>query len=143
MATLFHVSILTADQRIFEGEATSLVARGRDGYFGILAHHAPLIASLIPGKLTLKDERGRQQCFCMSSGLLDVADNQVTILVRSAELPEDIDYARACRAEDRAQKQLNTLRSEGIDLDRFLRALLRAVNRKKIAEEFGHGKPQS
>jgi F-type H+-transporting ATPase subunit epsilon len=143
LATVFHVSILTANQKIFDGEATSLVARGRDGYFGILAQHAPLIASLIPGKLTLKDGSGREQCFCTSSGLLDVADNQVTILVRSAELPEDIDYARACRAEERARKQLGSLRGEGFDLDRFLRALLRAINRKNIAEEFGHGKPQS
>ncbi len=143
MATGFHISILTADQQIYEGQATSLVARGRDGYFGILAHHAPLIASLIPGKLTLKDSGGNEQCFSLSSGLLDVADNQVKILVRSAELPEDIDYERASQAEDRARRKLNTFQGEGIDFDRFSRALLRAINRKKIAEEFGHDKRQS
>ena len=143
MATSFQVSILAADRQIWDGRAISLVAHGRDGYFGILAHHAPLIASLMPGKLTLKDETGQDLCFALSSGILDVADNHVKILVRSGERPEEIDYERACQAEERARKKLETFHGKGLDFDQFLRSFLRSINRKKIAEEFGHAKPKS
>jgi F-type H+-transporting ATPase subunit epsilon len=137
MASTFRTRILTPDRLLLDDEVTSLVACGRDGYFGILAHHAPLIASLVPGKLTIKDRDECERCYCMSGGLLEVANNEVKILADSAEMPEEIDYERACRAEERARERLGFL-GEGIDLERALQALLRAVNRKKIAEEYGH-----
>jgi F-type H+-transporting ATPase subunit epsilon len=144
LAATFHITILAADEHVYEGDVTSLVAHGRDGYFGILANHAPLIASLVPGKLILKDDSGCETCYCMSGGLLEVASNQVKILADSAELPESIDYGRACQAEERARERLDSgFLGEGIDLERALQALLRAINRKKIAEEFGHDRTQS
>ncbi len=137
MATTFHTRILTAEGEIFEGVTTSLIARSRDGYFGILANHAPMIASLVPGKLVLKDGNGKESVFCMSGGLLEVRDNELRILADSAELPGDIDYERACRAEERARERLGG-RGQGVDLDRALLALLRAINRKKTTEEYRH-----
>jgi len=143
VAKTFRTKILSADRMLFEGETTSLIAHGRDGYFGILADHAPLIASLVPGKLVLRDAGGNEQCFCMSGGLLEVAHNEVKILVDSAECPEEIDYERACKAEERARERLSGFHGEGIDLERAWSALTRALARKKIVEEQGHSGKRS
>jgi F-type H+-transporting ATPase subunit epsilon len=142
MAATFRTRILAADQTIFDREVESLLVRGRDGYFGILAHHAPLIASVVPGKLTVRYADDRVQHLCMGGGLLEIANNLVTILADAAEDPTQIDYERACRAEERARERLR-FQGEGIDLDRALSAFLRAINRRRISEEFGHGGRQN
>jgi len=75
----------------------------------------------------------------MASGLLQAGRNRVTVLADALECPADIDYARACKAEKRARERLQ-FQGEGmdLDLDRALRALARAVNRRKLAKELGH-----
>lgn len=137
MAATFHARILTVTSLVFEGEIASLIARGRDGYFGVLANHAPLIASLAPGKLLLRKPDGREQCFSLSGGLFEVAGNDARILADAAERPEDIDAARAAEAEGRARERLQS-KETGIDPARAEAALRRAINRQRIAEDYGH-----
>ena len=83
---LFKISISTPEKTIFEGEISSLVAPGEEGYFGVLVDHAPLIANLAPGKITVKDVSSQPTVFkCKSTGILEVLKNNVNILVDSAE----------------------------------------------------------
>ncbi|MDD5072200.1 MAG: ATP synthase F1 subunit epsilon [Candidatus Omnitrophica bacterium] len=83
---LFKISITTPEKTIFEGEISSLVAPGEGGYFGVLVDHAPLIANIIPGKITIKDTSEQPTVFkCKSTGILEVLKNNVNILVDSAE----------------------------------------------------------
>ena len=49
---LFHLTILSSQRKIFEGDIQSLVAPGEIGYFGVLANHAPFISGLIPGMIS-------------------------------------------------------------------------------------------
>ncbi len=82
---LFKISISTPEKTIFEGEISSLVAPGEEGYFGVLVDHAPLIANLVPGKITIRDG-GLPTIFkCKSTGILEVLKNNANILVDSAE----------------------------------------------------------
>jgi F-type H+-transporting ATPase subunit epsilon len=46
MADTFQVEVVAADRRVWEGEATQLVATTTEGEIGVLAHHVPLIAIL-------------------------------------------------------------------------------------------------
>jgi len=86
MATSFNVNISTRDAGIYEGRAVSLVAPGEIGYLGVLANHAPLITTLIPGKIILRNESGEKTIFrSKGNGFLDVIKNNVTILLDSAE----------------------------------------------------------
>ena len=83
---LFKISISTPEKTIFEGEISSLVAPGEMGYFGVLVDHAPLIANLVPGKITVKGGVSQPAVFnCKSTGILEVLKNNVNILVDSAE----------------------------------------------------------
>ena len=78
----FSLQILTPKRKIFSGEVTSLVAPGEMGYLGILSNHAPLVASLAPGKVTFRDPSGGTQVMqSTGEGLLEVQHNQVTLLV--------------------------------------------------------------
>lgn len=81
----FKVSISTPRGLIYEGRVLSLIAPGETGYFGILVDHAPLIANLVPGKITVKEPPDTQKTFdCAYKGILEVLENNVTILIDSA-----------------------------------------------------------
>ena len=79
---LFNLSITTPDKTLYEGRVFSLIAPSKLGYLGVLADHAPLIATLGPGKITLREDSNEQKIFnSKSEGLLEIMKNNVTILL--------------------------------------------------------------
>lgn len=83
----FKISITTPEKTVYEGEASSLIAPGKSGYFGILVDHAPMIANLGPGKITIKYGTSGSTVFdCKSTGILEVLKNNVSVLVDDAEI---------------------------------------------------------
>jgi len=77
----FTLEILTPEKTVFTGRITSLIAPGALGYLGVLANHAPLTATLTPGKIITRDAAGRTATIhSKSSGFLQVHHNQVTLL---------------------------------------------------------------
>ncbi len=86
MADTFSVSILAPGSKVFEGPADSLVAPATMGYVGILAHHAPFITTLGPGKITIRDAQGKTTAFdCQGNGFLEVSQNNAVLLVDKIE----------------------------------------------------------
>ena len=82
MAALFHLTIMSSDKKIFEGDLQSMVVPGEAGYMGVLANHAPLLSTLVPGKITLRDDSGRVKALkSEAGGFLEVLHNKAVILV--------------------------------------------------------------
>lgn len=101
MATTFRCDIVSAEDEIFHGEATLLVATGEIGELGITPRHAPLITRLRPGKVVVTTSAGETLDFAVSGGILEVQPTVVTVLADTAVRAQDIDEAavRAARAE--------------------------------------------
>lgn len=88
MANLFSLNIVTPERNVFDAQVSSLVVPAEYGYLGILAHHAPLIARLIPGKVIIKDSLGNDVVLkSKSSGFLEVRDNAAVVLLDRLEEP--------------------------------------------------------
>jgi F-type H+-transporting ATPase subunit epsilon len=132
MAATFLLEIATPDRRVFSGRVAGLVAPGAEGYFGILARHAPMLAGLKPGEMKATDEAGRQFYFAVSGGFVQVLGDRVVVLADAAESPEQIDVERAAAALDRARERLRD-RAGQYDSDRAEAALRRALNRLRVA----------
>ena len=132
MAARFHLRILAADRVFYEGECESLTVPAQDGELGILAHHSNLVAAMVPGQLRASVPDGSFTVAAVSGGLLKVEDGDVLLLADTVERPEEIDAARARRAEARAREALAQKR--GTQEYRGAQAhLARALNRLKIS----------
>lgn len=82
MAKHFHLKILTPEKTVFNGDILSLTAPGEVGYLGILADHAALATTLIPGTIVVKETNGERKSFDLKGhGFLEILKNQATILV--------------------------------------------------------------
>ncbi len=134
MASPFHLSVLTPEKQIFDADVTYLEAPGMDGYLGVLAHHAPLITALVPGKLVLRDLHNMDKAYAISGGFLEVSNNDAVILADAMESLDEIDLGRAQSAERRARERLGKVSDASIDAARADAALKRAVNRIKLAQ---------
>lgn len=133
MPPTFLAQLMTPQGVLFDEEALSLIIPADEGYLGIMAHHAPMIADLQIGEVVVTLPGGRRY-FAVIGGVCEVRDNQVVVLADVGEVAEDIDIQRAQAAADRARKRL---RGEGpeedIDVQRAQLSLARALNRLKIA----------
>lgn len=132
MAPEFQVHILSADRDFYEGPCVSLILPTAEGQYGVLAGHANLAAAIEPGILTCRLPDGATLTAVVSHGLARVENNDVLVLVGSAEKPEEIDAARAERAARRAREQLLQKLSWQEHLQTQAN-LNRAVNRMRAA----------
>jgi F-type H+-transporting ATPase subunit epsilon len=137
MANQLHIEIVTHDGITFEGEADGLIAPGTDGYFGMLPHHAPLIAELGIGDLRVRLGSDWRH-FAISGGILHLRDSRVLIMADAAEPSDAIDLERARAAMDRAKQRLAHRGAGDIDMQRAEVALVRAINRMRVAGQSLH-----
>ncbi len=139
MARTFALTIATPFARLFAGEVVAVRVRAVDGYLGVLAGHAPLVAELAIGEIVVTVAPGQKRYFASAGGVLRVEREGVTILCELAEAAEEIDVPRAQRALERAQQRLSVgARGGGVDVLRAELALARALNRLKVAQ---HAQP--
>jgi F-type H+-transporting ATPase subunit epsilon len=122
-----HLEIVTPEKQLFSGAVDSVTVPSTRGALGILPGHAPLLAELGIGEISLKIGDRTDYLFC-SWGFVEVLPDRVVVLAQIAEMASDIDIKRAEESKMRAEKLLAS-RDAGIDFNRAQLALLRAISR--------------
>ena len=102
-----HVSLVSPERTLFEGEAQRITCHTIDGVVGILPHHAPLVTALVAGELEIVAVDGSTHLFHVGGGFAEVQPGSVVaILAESSERVAEIDAARAAEALRLAQERL-------------------------------------
>jgi F-type H+-transporting ATPase subunit epsilon len=117
----FDVSLVTPDGPAFEGEAEMLVVPGAAGEIGVLARHAPLIATLKAGStrvyVNVDAEEVRE--YATGPGFFKVELDRAIALVDDAVLANEIDDARAREQLETAQRELELVERGESSADRW------------------------
>lgn len=79
-----HVSVISAERAVFDGDADAVVAPAYDGLVGILPRHAPFMTLLGRGIVRITQPGGATIRLHVAGGFLQVAANVVRIVARSA-----------------------------------------------------------
>ncbi len=107
-ARKFDVSLVTPEGPAFEGEAEMIVVPGAAGDIGVLARHAPLIATLRAGSTRVYIDRdGEMREYATGPGFFQVQFDRAIALVDDAVLASDVDDARAREQLEAAQRELD------------------------------------
>ena len=117
----FDVSLVTPDGPAFEGEAEMLIVPGAAGEIGVLARHAPLIATLKAGstRVYLNVDADDVREFATGHGFFQVQLDRAIALVDDAVLADEIDDARAREQLDRAREELERVERGESTADRW------------------------
>lgn len=99
-----NVDLVSAERKVWSGQAGFVVARTLDGEIGILPGHVSLLGVLAEG-FTVRisgGDAGEGVEAAVHGGFLSVSNDEVAILAEVAELSTEIDVERARAALERA-----------------------------------------
>jgi F-type H+-transporting ATPase subunit epsilon len=128
MAT-FHFDLVSPEKLAFSGEVDQVDVPGLEGDFGVLAGHAPIVAAVRPGILTIT-AGGTHEKIIVLGGLAEMSEKGLTVLADVATSTADID--RTQFAETIAEMEAKLSEKEGSELDR---AIARLDHFKSIQNE--------
>jgi F-type H+-transporting ATPase subunit epsilon len=132
VADRLTLEVATPARLVVGEQVDEVVVPGLEGYFGVLPGHAAFLSTLGIGELTYRV--GRDEFYlAIEGGFCEVRNDKVVVLAESAELPAEIDRARAERARERAERRLGSHTQEEIDYLRAEAALRRALIRIQVA----------
>ena len=119
MAT-FHFDLVSPEKLAFSGEVDQVDVPGVEGDFGVLAGHAPVVAAIRPGILTVF-AGGRQEKIIVTGGVAEVSERGLTVLADVARTLEELDRTRL--ADVIAEMEAKLAEKEGDELDRAVERL--------------------
>ena len=115
----FSVSLVTPDGPAFEGDAEMLVVPGAAGEIGVLARHAPLVATLKAGSTRVHLGGTEVRTFATGPGFFKVETDRALALVDDAVDVDAIDDARAREQLEEAQAELARVEAGESSADRW------------------------
>lgn len=129
----FPLQILASDRVFYQGECSSLIIPTVDGQYGIMANHANTVIGVSIGHAMFQDGLGKRQEAVLSAGICMIENGTVTVLIETAERPEEIDRLHA---EQDAADARRALEHRGNVMDaRLAQAkMARALSRLKAKE---------
>jgi F-type H+-transporting ATPase subunit epsilon len=116
----FNVSLVTPEGAAFEGEAVLLIVPGAAGEIGVLARHAPLVATLKAGSTRVHLQGGEVQEYATGPGFFKVEEDRAIALVDGAEQAKEIDVAAARARLETAQAELEKVERGDSGGDRWV-----------------------
>jgi F-type H+-transporting ATPase subunit epsilon len=128
MAT-FHFDLVSPEKLAFSGEVDQVDIPGFEGDFGVLAGHAPVVAALRPGILTVTTGTTREKIIVLG-GLAEVSEKGLTVLADVATSLDELDHARF--AETISEMEAKLAEKEGSELDH---AIARLDHYKSIQQQ--------
>ena len=128
MAT-FHFDLVSPEKLAFSGEVDQVDVPGVEGDFGVLSGHAPVVAAVRPGILTIT-VGGAHQKIIVLGGLAEVSEKGLTVLADVATSTQDLDRAQFADAISEMEAKL--AEKEGSELDL---AIARLDHFKNVQQE--------
>lgn len=129
------VEVVSADGRVWEGEALSVVARTTEGDMGILPRHEPVLSVLVPCAAEILTKSGEREVLAVDGGFISVSDNRVSILSQYATLAKSIRMHDAELELAAASRRLE----EGYVDEETMRHFRRATAQMKAAQKAAGG----
>ena len=119
MAT-FHFDLVSPEKMAFSGEVDQVDVPGAEGDFGVLAGHAPVVAAIRPGILTVISGGSKQKIIVLG-GIAEVSDKGLTVLADVATSIDELDRPKF--AETISDMEAKLAEKDGSELDKAIEQL--------------------
>ena len=131
----FDLSLVTPEGAAFEGVAEMMIVPGAAGEIGVLARHAPLVATLKAGSTRVHVSEGEVHEFATGPGFFKVELDRAIALVDDAADVEHIDRERAQKQLEEARAELERIEAGESEADRWQleQRIAHAENQLRVA----------
>lgn len=111
----FQISVISPEKILYSGEANHTMIPGSDGYFGVMANHAPLVAELGIGILKI-DNGSETHKIVVDGGFAQIKGNVVNILANSGDTEKDLKKDTVQKMLDAAEN--STSKNRGVEIQK-------------------------
>ncbi|MGZ8324620.1 MAG: F0F1 ATP synthase subunit epsilon [Rhodoplanes sp.] len=132
--TTFHFELVSPERLMFSGEVTQVDVPGEEGDFGVLAGHAPMVATIRPGVLTIHSDQTAPVMIVVRGGFAEVSASGVTVLAQEVVPVDEIEPHTIHQAIKDAEEDVADAKT---DADRN-RAAARLDHLKTLKDALGH-----
>ncbi len=105
---MFHFQLVSLSGKKFDDDVYEVLLPTLDGEIGVLQDHMPLVSVATTGAIAVrrnpKDPDAQREYFATNGGVIEVADNNLRVLVDEADHADDINEAEVQKALERAHK---------------------------------------
>lgn len=129
------LKVITFEREFYFDKCTQVVFTMEDGEVAIQAHHENMLFAVDPGEIRVTRVDNTIEKGVLGTGFAYVMNNRVTIMVDTAEHPDEIDMVRAERAKNRAQEQLRQQQSIA-EYYHTQVSLAKAISRMKVRRKY-------
>ena len=130
----FGLKIIASDKVFYDGRCRKMVIPAPDGEKGILPNHENMVIAVTVGIGRMEAEEGKWQEVALGGGFAEIVNNRVTLIVDTAERPEDIDIRHAREQREPAEEKLRQKQSTQ-EYYHTQASLARAMNRLRLAQD--------
>lgn len=134
MSDNFTFELVSPERLLLSEEAQQVVVPGSDGYFTVMAHHAPLMSTVKPGVVEATLSSGEEKRIFVRGGFADVSLNGFTLLAEQAIPIEELDADALAKEISDAEEDVADAKSE----DKKLAAQTRLDQLKELKAALGH-----
>ena len=138
---LFSAKVIATNKVYYDDRLRYLNVRTLDGQIGFMAHHAPIVVAVDIGVLDMQKPDGSWEHAEVGKGILQFANNRLTLLVDTLETKEEMDIRRAEEAKERAEEELRQKQSYQ-EFKKSQAALARALGRLEFYKKTICRKPE-
>ena len=135
MATnTFYLKVIAANRVFYSGRCRSIIVPEFDGQKEILAHHEDMVIAVDEGEMRFQPEGSDSWEYAVvGMGFVEIVNNRVTLLVDTAEKPEEIDIRHAQEQKERAEERIRQKQSIQ-EYYHSQASLARAMNRLRVSQ---------
>lgn len=137
-AKQIQFKIVTPEKVLYDAMVEGVSFPTVEGEITVLAHHIPIISAVKPGELKIKID-GKDEFFHVTSGVVEVDGQSITLLTDAAERAHEVDEKRAQEAVNRAQTIMSETRHDEEGYAEAVAQLERSMSRIKIARKHRRG----
>ena len=110
MSEPFAFELVSPESLVLSGDASEVVVPGTEGYFTVLANHAPFMSTVKPGVVDVKMADGESRQIFVRGGFADVSPSGFTLLAEQAVSLEDLNM-------DDLEEQIKNAREDVADAE--------------------------
>jgi F-type H+-transporting ATPase subunit epsilon len=81
MADVLRLCIISPEKIVYDGQVEQVNLPGASGAFTILPHHAPIVSTLVAGRIAYVAPGGAEQTININSGFVEMSDNTVSVCI--------------------------------------------------------------
>ena len=129
----FSLKVIACDKVFYDGRCAQVVLPLHDGLKAIQAHHENMVIAVVVGIARMESTEGEVTEIAVGTGFAEIVNNRVTLLVDTAERPEDIDVRHAREQREHAEERMRQKQSIQ-EYYHTQASLARAMNRLKLAQ---------